>query len=351
MLYNIKKTLEEKKIELFDAINNKDPEHVHKILEDLTQLKKEGHITKKDMDSIINNKNDDSKNLLIHAFDVDAPLDILELLIKYGADVNLQCNEHSILAWSLIYSMSEDYIRYLLNKGANTRWISYDGLTCAMYAIQQTSYDSSIILQLLNDEIINKTDYYKKETVFLMASRISSYDIVKNILEHYKTKIDINQRNEFGNSALMLSIKGSNADKLEITRELITAGIDINLQNNDGDTALMLSIKGSDADKLEITRELITAGIDINLQNNNGDTALILSIKNQNKINENVIRQLINAGANKDLQNKGGFTVKHYIDRIYNSGIKHIIQNIVYPPIFIQNPGNEKIVLGTPVIY
>jgi len=75
----------------------------------------------------------------------------------------------------------------------------------------------------------------------------------------------------------------------DIVKALIEAGADINVRNNYGNTALMLS---SWYGSIDIVKTLIEAGADINEHDNDGDTALILSSCNGHS---DVVRVLKNA--------------------------------------------------------
>jgi hypothetical protein len=101
-------------------------------------------------------------------------------------------------------------------------------------------------------------------------------------------------------------LKAVEADDLEKVREFIKNGVDINSKDEYGNTALILAAGGGHT---QIAKELIANKADLNLQNTDGSTALILALSNNNTTE--IAKYLLNAGArillsseDKNLENK-----------------------------------------------
>lgn len=77
-------------------------------------------------------------------------------------------------------------------------------------------------------------------------------------------RVDLNFRNEYGMTPLMLA---SYMKHLDVVRELIKSGASLDVQDKQGRTALM---RATTANNLEIIQELFEAGANINLQDING---------------------------------------------------------------------------------
>jgi ankyrin repeat protein len=118
--------------------------------------------------------------------------------------------------------------------------------------------------------------------------------------ELIKNKIDLDCRDNEGNTPLMIAAK--NGD-LKIVSALISAGAQVNLQNNEGMSALMFAVLNNQE---AIIHTLIQARANLNLKTFDNITALMLAIFNNT--NPSLIRSLINAGAKVNVCDKTGWT-------------------------------------------
>jgi len=109
---------------------------------------------------------------------------------------------------------------------------------------------------------------------------------------------DINKVGQYGNSALMKSVREANSD---IAKELIEAGANLELKNIDGNTALWNACFGEDYACVEV---LVKAGIELNSMNDNGVTALMYAASTGK---EAIVRLLLSYRADTELVNLDGF--------------------------------------------
>lgn len=135
------------------------------------------------------------------------------------------------------------------------------------------------------------------ELVKSYDERLFSFHI-NAVKEAISVGADIDARNKYGHTALMLSSIGNG---LEIAKLLIASGADLNIKNSiSGETALILAALSNE---LEVVKLLIGSGADINIQDNKGYTALIdAALFNRLEIT----KLLIDAGADLNMQNKNG---------------------------------------------
>ncbi len=117
----------------------------------------------------------------------------------------------------------------------------------------------------LNDELSNLIDgfydhdRYTQETFFIQ------------IVELILAGVDINTKNDYGDTVLMLAAARGYKDVVEL---LVASGAKVNINNNINRTALM---QASSKGHIDIVRLLIAAGADINISDIMGATALSLA--------------------------------------------------------------------------
>ena len=184
-------------------------------------------------------------------------IDLIKLLLKYGADINLQ-NEDGDTVMILICKFIEnetsiDVLKLLIENGANINL--------------KNNNECSALMEV----IVNFNKLY-------------SLDILKLFID--QPDIDINTLDHRGNTILMRGIEDFPIDIIEL---LINKGVNINHQNKDGNNLLMVAVK---FDFKEIFYLLIKKGVDITLKNKNNKNALIIEL-NKYDYDINIIETLI----------------------------------------------------------
>jgi len=145
-------------------------------------------------------------------------------------------------------------------------------------------------------------------TSMIIASCCPNINIIKLLLDNNKIKID--QQNNYGYTALMMSM--SSSSNPETTKMLLEKNPNVNIKNDKGDTALSLLFQNFNKQKeyiLDKTQLLIKYNADINTQNNDGLTPLMIicsKYSNENKIIKNIIKLLLKYRANINLKNNLG---------------------------------------------
>ena len=161
-------------------------------------------------------------------------LEIVQKLIKAGADVNLRNNQGDTPLY-----------RAALDKAADNNRLE----------IIQELIKAGADVNLRNNE---------GDTPLSKATFHGRLEIVQKLI---KAGADVNLRNNQGDTPLY---DAAFYGYLEIVQELIKAGADVNVKVR-GDTPLHNAAENG---YLEIVQELIKAGADVNLRNNQGDTPL-----------------------------------------------------------------------------
>lgn len=223
---------------------------------------------------------------ILHAVD-DNHIEVVELLIAYGADVNLTekaFNGHALFS-AAFYNYTE-LVTLLLDNGADphihTNWD--EGITPLHGAADNGSAQA---IQALLDGGANPD--IQTNTGLTPIMHMISYGWAGNKHEIAKTFLeggaDPNVQDNEGNTALHIAIR---EDVPIVIPLLIEHGIALDIENNDGDTALHIAVKRKRAEVVSI---LLENGASFDLENNDGETAIDVAT------DEEIIEMLREAGA------------------------------------------------------
>ena len=198
-------------------------------------------------------------------------LDLVELLIKLGADPNACVNNmdgNVALIASTIFCNYE-IADYLLNHGANVNIRDNYGATALTYCGFATGRAAIAELLLKHGADVNIQNEVGATALICSCTKVF-IDIVKLVLRY---DADVNIRDNFGRTALMHSCLIENADIINIIELLLKHGADVDVQDNDGQTALIIAIfKGH----LDIAKLLLQHSANPNISDIRGRTPLIL---------------------------------------------------------------------------
>lgn len=233
---------------------------------------------------------------------------MVETLLKARADPNASNEGGRTVLMYGASSGSEEVLQALLKAGARVDKRSKEGNTALMAAA--ATGNPELVAQLLRARANVNVRGWKKTTALLAGSmgelefadlimgepRAEIPDEVVNRAKVVRLLIDaganVNDVNEEGENALFTIYE-------EAVRELVKTRIDINARNNDGETPLIATVAP------EVAEVLVRAGAKLDLTNPNGQTALMHGAKNNYVEN---LKVLVKAGANLDLQDSEGST-------------------------------------------
>ncbi|WP_339045992.1 ankyrin repeat domain-containing protein [Candidatus Mesenet endosymbiont of Agriotes lineatus] len=222
--------------------------------------------------------------------------DIVELLIRYGANINGICNSsriplHTAICYPCTFGWSgnRDMARLLLKYGADVD--------------AKDNYGLTPLLELLENE-----KYYRHRG----ESQNIRVEIIKLLLEK-GANVDVKSKN--GLTPLHYA---ANYDCTEIVELLLKSGADVNAKSNDGLTPLHYAAK---YDCTEIVELLLKSGADVDVKSKNGLTPLLGLLENvkyysymgdSQNIRVEIIKLLLEKGANVDVKSENGLTPLHY---------------------------------------
>lgn len=174
-----------------------------------------------------------NSNLLIDAIK-ENKLDFLDFLIAQGA--NLDLTDYSGNTALLVAASKGNFklIKKLIDAGANCQIKNKLNSDCLMLSVKSGNLE---IVKLFIEKGINpKTKNILGHNFLMLAILNGKNDVTSYLLD----KVDLNDRDTNGNTALMLAI---NAENSEIVEMLINAKVNISLINKDNTTAWILAAK------------------------------------------------------------------------------------------------------------
>ena len=201
----------------------------------------------------------DNKNVLEYAVynflkSQNHNFDIIKTLIEANLNINQKFfNSKSTLLIKMAEFDNQEYLSYLINKGASVNEKNKDGYSSLMIAGQ--------------------------------------YKNLKNVSLLLKNGANVNEQNNLGDTTLHLALNEYKNDFLQekIIKSLIENGSDVNIQNNSGVSPLMLALKNN---LISCAMLLYEAGAKIDLKDKNGKYAVDYCTSN------NLLKELLSD--NKD---------------------------------------------------
>lgn len=240
-----------------------------------------------DLGANVNIQNMQKDNCLMSAIELNN-LEMIKLFLEHEADVNILDNDENncllkMFRRNKIQNKNDvEIVKLLIKYGANVNFVNeYPVLS---EAIDITSNFGPEVVELLLENEADPNYIYGNETVLLeifesyQKSTISNDLLNVPILLKYGANPNI--LDKFGNNAILLAIK--NNFPLEIINLLIDNNANINVINKHNMTALMYAAKSIDTDPdycHQLINLLLDNKINTYLCNNSGQTALIIIAK------------------------------------------------------------------------
>ncbi len=265
---------------------------------------------------------------------------ILELLLKYGANIN-QSTESSNVLSSAFYKPQLPVIQLLIDKGADFE-----------------SIKDTVLLKCLNDKKLFEFVLSKGANLNisdtdgnnLLMLAIKNQD--QELFDFLIDKVDIHAKNLNGEDALFAAVQ---ADNIEMIKVLLEKGLDPSHENHEGNSVLRLiryrpnlkSLFGIEGDDEEVlsnvwenkpitpfikavyNRDIIAVedhiknGGDINETNYRGDSALMIAILTGQ---DDIAEILILRGIDLTITNDLGYSALSYAIAFYQDSLKEKIE-------------------------
>ncbi|MFZ1388827.1 MAG: ankyrin repeat domain-containing protein [Thiolinea sp.] len=225
----------------------------------------------------INTKDTDQRSPLLTAL-ANNKADLAAKLIALGADVNIRSKGE----WTALHYAAQlgnpDLVKVLLDAGAVNGIKNWGNKTPADLA-----KDKAQVLALLNAKLYTASYFQTTDkfanTPLHWAVREQNLAAIRTLLS---TTTSINAPNHYGETALMLALKGIRHNPelaTAITKQLLEAGADVNTVDQTGNAALYYALQNSAP--LALIDALLAKHADLNKKNNYG-TSLAAWLPRQN---------------------------------------------------------------------
>ncbi len=200
---------------------------------------------------------------------------IVNVLLEGGADVNYKNWSKTTALIRAAASNHIELVKLLLNHEADVNHKNKDGMTALILA---AGYGHIEVVQLLlNNEADGGED-------LICAAENNDYldddysKVVKVLLDN---GVDVNYKNEEGNTALIVAAKKDYRKAVEV---LLDKGADVNYENEkDGKTALIAAAFDNRTKAVIALLEHPENSADVNYKNQNGKTALMVTVDGEMK--------------------------------------------------------------------
>lgn len=243
----------------------------------------------------VNNKTKSGLTALYTASCVGC-LPIVQLLLQYDADSNIKTISSGYTA---LFAAAENghyaVVDLLLTYGTDVNMRSHSGHTI-LYWAARNGYCSLLRLLLVHGANVNvKTPF--GESPLYVAAGDGSYEIVNTLLCH---NADVNILTNNGCSSLYFAVYKGHYRIVEL---LLRFNADMNLKNFNGYSALYRAVS---LKQNKILFLLIESGADINIQTTKGETALFAAA---HVGNTDAVKLLLENGCNFNTINSSGRSV------------------------------------------
>lgn len=218
-------------------------------------------------------------------------LEIAELLVKAGADVNGGTTGLIRIPFSYYSSESREkslaIIRFLLDRGADPDKPPGSDRNPPLHGAASGGDMETAKLLIKSGADLNARDE-RGSTPLHQAIREKNLEMIKLLL---RSGADIDARSEYRGTALHIAM----FHDIELIRHLLESGADVNAKDNFWGSSPLHSV-GASTEKLRL---LLRYGAEIDTKNNSGRTPLHLAAAAGRT---EVVRHMIQAGANLDTE-------------------------------------------------
>lgn len=204
---------------------------------------------------------------LIHAAEA-GQLEAVRDLIQAGANIDHPNHGGMTALLDATWYGRLEVVRYLIKHGANPNAHSTDGQGALHYAARKGAIQ--LVRLLIKSGVDPNTEDQHKSTPMLYAAANGRADAVSVLLEH---KADPNRRSRGGVTPLFSAVA---AEKTLVVEVLARRGADVNAKTDAGVSPLLLAVENG---RIRIAKILLEANADPRVKNKRGETVRYLAKK------------------------------------------------------------------------
>ena len=223
-------------------------------------------------------------------------LDLVEILLKSGVDINLRNTGETPLAVSLLRGNFE-VVQFLVERGANVHQRDMNGWTLLHRAAGYGDID--IVRFLLNLELGVQARGSDQETPLMLASAGGHVEVSRFLIEH---QADVASAADEGWTSLHIAADYGHADVVQL---LLEYGADVDVQTAHLSAPLHFA---SNNGHLEVAELLLERGAEVDVRNEDLETPLYLASKNGFL---EIVGFLMKRQSNVNSQDSWGWTPLH----------------------------------------
>jgi ankyrin repeat protein len=197
-------------------------------------------------------------------------LDMVELLLQHGADIEAVENSNSTALIVASFAKQASVALYLLQAGANMTAVDCDGHTALTAAVQAGSLAS---VQLLLDHGADIKEIDKEGQNALFTAALEGHVFMLEVLTQHgldATSVD--------NKGMTLLMAAAASEHQAAAEWLILRGVGVNRVNIDGATALHIAVLECSNDDTTMVELLIASGANVHIRADNGESAYDIAI-------------------------------------------------------------------------
>ena len=212
-------------------------------------------------------------------------LEMLRVMIEKGADVNLTEDAPAEAGNTPLHTAclhgNAEIVKLLIASGADDTLQNVNGEIPAHLAVSKKRFGGELEQKqraaLLKElKTLDGARNDGKTPLMILLQELDINTCLELLPFFLERGVDINRRDNRGNTALLCNASTLNQCFKEIVKELVRAGADVNIANNEGNTALHYILRYSTQD---IARFLVKKGADYNHANLKGVTPAQIAVE------------------------------------------------------------------------
>jgi ankyrin repeat protein len=276
-------------------------------------------------------------NTALHYAVILNNLDIVKILISFGADPLIINNENdNVLQIGIKYNRN-DILEYLIENQISLNFVSSTGESFLQIAI---SFQNNYIINLILKRNCSVNNQEKEYGISALHQTLIQNNI-KLSKELIKIGANINLQDFYGNTPFIYCVSENNNNEL-IEFLISFDDLNYNITNIDGNTALHI-ILSKEIEINKLLLEKIILKTDLTIQNNYGESCLQLLLKKNLFITYSNI--LISKELNIFIKDNDGISAYEIIEKMNKKDKDYVINTIIesYYSLLIKNKDRLKI--------
>ncbi|OUM60514.1 hypothetical protein PIROE2DRAFT_63098 [Piromyces sp. E2] len=225
----------------------------------------------------------------IHISCINENIDIIEILINCGYDINDRCGDGSTPLLLSIKQNKWKAVQFLLEKEADLTIPDNNGDTPVSYVLKHLSEKKNNKLLEILLPYINMNQKYPPEEwtplkYLVKGNNPEALHIISNI-----DGFNIDEKDSEGNSLLIFTIK-EYPEKLTMIESILSHGADVNQLDSENKIPLIHAIE---KENIDLIRLLIKYNADVTCTMPNGYTPIKYACIKNNTNNTNIVNELL----------------------------------------------------------